>query len=128
MANQIPLGIKIPYTRGNLGYFDQTFSDIERCKTNLKMLLMTAKGERPMMPTYGSDLRSLLFNPGEAEYDQLLEDAVIEAAEKWMPEVTINSVEIERNIEEYPNRAILNITFSINSIPNNEETMELEVQ
>ena len=41
MSKDVPLGIKIPYSRGNQGFFDQTFSDIERCHTNLKMLLMT---------------------------------------------------------------------------------------
>ena len=127
MNSDVPLGIKIPYARGQRGFFDQTYSDIERAHTNLKMLLMTAKGERPMMPTYGSDLRSLLFNPAETEYDELLKEAVYDATEKWMPEVIITDVEVERNLSTAPNTAILKIKFSINSIPDSYEIMELEV-
>ncbi len=127
MSKDVPLGIKIPYSRGNQGFFDQTFSDIERCHTNLKMLLMTAKGERPMMPTYGSDLRSLLFNPGEDGYDELLKEAVHDATEKWMPEVVILGVEVVRDFSTAPNSAILKINFSINAIPDSYENIEIEV-
>lgn len=127
MRNDVPVGICIPYTRGNSGFFKQTFSDIERAHTNLKMLLMTAKGERPMMPTYGSDLRSLLFNPGEEDYDSLFVEAVHEATEKWMPEIVVTNVSVQRDTETAPNRAILNIDFSIVSIPNSQEQLELEV-
>lgn len=127
MNRDVPIGIKIPYTNGTLGFFNQTFSDIERCHTNLKMLLMTAKGERPMMPTYGSDLRSLLFNPSEPEYDELLKDAVFEATEKWMPEVSILSVKVKRELDQTPNTVILKIEFSILSIPDSFEEMEIEI-
>ncbi len=127
MRNDVPVGICIPYTNGNSGFFKQTFSDIERAHTNLKMLLMTAKGERPMMPTYGSDLRSLLFNPGEEDYDSLFVEAVHEATEKWMPEIVVTNVSVERDLETAPNRAILNIDFSIASIPGSQEQLELEV-
>jgi len=127
MSGDVPVGITIPYTRGKSGYFQQTFSDIERARTNLKMLLMTAKGERPMMPTYGSDLRSLLFNPGESEYDELFTEAVHEAAEKWMPEIAVTQVDVDREIDTAPNSAILYITFSILSIPDSREELELEI-
>ena len=43
MSNDIPVGIMIPYVKGNDGYFQQTYSDVTRIYTNLKMLLMTAK-------------------------------------------------------------------------------------
>lgn len=127
MTRDVPVGIRIPYSRGNLGFFDQTFSDIERAHINLKMLLLTAKGERPMMPTYGSDLRALLFNPSEPEYDALLKEAVHEATEKWMPEVDILSVEVTRSIDTTPNSVLLNISFTIVSIPESYEEIEIEV-
>ena len=33
MSKDVPVGIKIH--EGNQGFFDQTYSDIERCHTNL---------------------------------------------------------------------------------------------
>lgn len=129
MATDVPLGIKMPYKQGNLGYFDQTYSDMERAVTNLGFLLRTAKGERPMMPTYGSDLRTVLFDPNVVEYaDQLFTDAVEEAVEMWMPEVVIHNVATTRDFDEYPNSATLNITFSLRNLADSSQTIKLEVE
>ena len=80
MANEVPVGITLPYTRGEVdGFFKQTHSLLERARTNLSFLLMTAKGERPMMPEYGSDLRSIIFNPNTQDFlDEIIEDTVKE--------------------------------------------------
>ena len=127
MNGGVPVGILLPCTRGNDGYFQQTYSTIQRAHCNLKMLLLTSKGERPMMPTYGSDLRYLLFNPGEDEYDELFEDAIKESAEAWMPEINILEVVVDREVLDKPNAAVFTILFSINSIPGSNETLTLEV-
>ena len=127
-SSQSPLGIKLPYRRGNSGYFLQTYSDMERAKNNLKMLLMTSRGERPLMPTYGSELRELLFEPNvEDHVDELFEDAVRESATTWMPEITITFVSVERDLINTPSTATLNIGFIITSIPNSEQTLLLEI-
>lgn len=127
MTSDVPVGICIPYSNGNSGFFKQTFSDVERAHTNLKMLLLTAKGERPLVPTYGSDLRSLLFSPDQEQYDSLLVDAVHDATEKWMPEIVILNVDVVRDIENAPNSAEIFITFNIVSIPNSNEQLKLEI-
>jgi|TARA_Y100001934_G_C12159615_1_gene681328 phage baseplate assembly protein W len=130
LANEVPVGITIPYSRGEGdGFFAQTYSMLERARTNLAFLLMTAKGERPMMPTYGSDLRALLFNPNTPDYvDELFEDAVKDAAETWMSEVNILSVVTTRDLENNPYVATLNITFSLSNIPDSEQELEIKVE
>ena len=127
MITTIPLGIKLPYRKGHAGYFVQTHSDMERALHNLKMLLMTAKGERPMMPTYGSELRELLFEPNVADFmDDLFEDAVKESTALWMPEVTIIYVKVERDLNT-PSTATLHIGFLVTNIPNSEQILTIEV-
>ena len=130
MANEVPVGITIPYSRGEGdGFFAQTYSMLERARTNLAFLLMTAKGERPMMPTYGSDLRALLFNPNTPDYvDELFEDAVKDAAETWMSEVNILSVVTTRDLENNPYVATLNITFSLSNIPDSAQKIEIKIE
>ena len=129
MAKETPVGIMMPYVKGDNGYFQQTYSDITRVYTNLKMLLMTSKGERPMMPTYGSDLKSLLFNPNVEDYiDEIFLDSVVDATEKWMPEVIIYEVNVERNDQDYPNQAKLRIIFGMVDIPDTNEELLLEIQ
>tara|TARA_B100001057_G_C22752118_1_gene912210 strand:- start:193 stop:585 length:393 start_codon:yes stop_codon:yes gene_type:complete len=129
MSNNVPVGIMIPYVKGNDGYFQQTYSDVTRIYTNLKMLLMTSKGERPMMPTYGSKLRELLFSPNLESYvDEIFLESITECTERWMPEITITEVNVERDSDDYPNKATLNIFFSINQIPDSYEELTLEVE
>lgn len=130
MANEVPVGITIPYSRGEGdGFFAQTYSMLERARTNLAFLLMTAKGERPMMPTYGSDLRALLFNPNTPDYvDELFEDAVKDAAETWMSEVNILSVVTTRDLENDPYVATLNIEFSLSNIPDSAQEIEIKIE
>jgi len=128
VESRVPLGIQLPYRKGPGGYFLQTHSDMERARYNLTMLLMTAKGERPLMPTYGSDLHELLFEPNVADHmDDLFEDAVRETTAIWMPEVIITYVTVERDLINTPSTATLNIGFSISSIPNSEQILTLEV-
>lgn len=130
MAKEVPVGITLPYTRGETdGFFKQTYSLLERARTNLSFLLMTAKGERPMMPEYGSDLRSIIFNPNTEDFlDEIIEDAVKDAAANWMSEVIINTVKVSRDLENNPYQASVEINFSINIIPDSEQTINLNIE
>ncbi len=118
----------MPFRGGKQGYFAQTYSDMERALNNLKMLLMTAKGERPLMPTYGSDLREILFESNtEGFTDDLIEDAVKEAVELWMPEALIISVEVVRDLVNNPSQATVLIKFSVINIPDSTQELTLGV-
>lgn len=130
MAKEVPVGITLPYTRGETdGFFKQTYSLLDRARTNLSFLLMTAKGERPMMPEYGSDLRSIIFNPNTEDFlDEIIEDAVKDAAANWMSEVIINTVKVSRDLENNPYQASVEINFSINIIPDSEQTINLNIE
>ena len=122
MNDGVPVGIILPYKRGNDGFFAQTYSDMHRARINLSFLLQTMKGERPMMPTYGSDLHELLFEPNmELHADDLFEDAVIEAAMTWMPEVSIMEVSVERDNINNPHHAIIHIKFRLNNVPDSDQ-------
>ena len=128
MDSSLPVGIELPYRAGSAGYFVQTHSDMNRALNNLKMLLMTAKGERPMMPTYGSDLLEIMFEPNMEEHtDELFEDAVKESTAIWMPDAIISYVDVERDLINSPNTATLRIGFSISSIPNSEQILTLDI-
>ena len=82
-----------------------------------------------MMPTYGSKLRELLFSPNLESYvDEIFLESITECTERWMPEITITEVNVERDSDDYPNKATLNIFFSINQIPDSYEELTLEVE
>ena len=126
----VGLGIKIPYTRDDqFGYFAQVETDLEKARTNLKMLLMTSKGERPMMPTYGSDLKKILFSQNtEGAVDLEFEDAVISATSTWMPSVIISNVSVDRDPINNPYQATIIIQFELSNIPDSEQTLDLQLE
>jgi phage baseplate assembly protein W len=147
--SDIPLGIQIPYSRGDKdGYFAQVRTTMMKYKTNLMMLLMTAKGERPMMPTYGSSIREILFEPNTADaIDGIIEDSIMDATEKWMTDIEISEIvirhgsndiiteldsmgnEVQRIVGNDTNEYTvnINITFSINEIPESSQELELNI-
>ncbi len=127
MVDGVPVGITMPFVRGDSGFFKQTHSDMLRGLTNLRMLLMTAKGERPMMPSYGSDLREIIFESNTEGYtDDLLDDAVKDAVDSWMPEVNIISVETMREYTTEPNQVTVKIKFSLKAIPDSTQQLTLD--
>lgn len=147
--SDIPLTIQIPYSRGDKdGYFAQVRTTMMKYKTNLMMLLMTAKGERPMMPTYGSSIREILFEPNTADaIDGIIEDSIMDATEKWMSDIEISEIIIKHgsndiiteldsmgntvqkvvgnDTNEYT--VNINITFSINELPDSSQELELNI-
>tara|TARA_A200000113_G_C8854611_1_gene351408 strand:- start:639 stop:1064 length:426 start_codon:yes stop_codon:yes gene_type:complete len=138
MENNSALGLKIPYGRDDKhGYFKQVDTTANKAKTNLMMLLMTSRGERPMMPDYGSELKEILFEQNIASsIDAELEDAVFRAVERWMPSVVIDNVKITRSdIEDEVNGASLGgplsakleITFRVLNMPNNSQELTIQV-
>jgi len=86
----IPIGISFPLT---VGTQKQNFLTSNQVHDNLRNLILTMKGERPMQPEFGSDVYYLLF-------EQLYQEGIAEAARNaikdavkiWMPFITIQEV------------------------------------
>tara|TARA_A100001201_G_C4096481_1_gene203996 strand:- start:8856 stop:9266 length:411 start_codon:yes stop_codon:yes gene_type:complete len=92
-----PIGVSFPLT---VGTQRQNFITTKQVHDNLRNLLLTMKGERPMQPTFGSDLYNLIFEPLQEE--QLQEAATIainDAVATWMPAVQIMGVAVSTNID-----------------------------
>lgn len=82
-----------------------------------------------MMPTYGSDLRSIIFSPNAEDFlDEIIEDAIKDASETWMPEVIIENVKTDRDLENNPYTASIEVTFSISIIPDSTQTINITVE
>ena len=59
------IGLDMPLHRGDdrNGNFAATFTTLEAVKVNVRNLLQTELGERPMQPTLGVRLKQYLFEP-----------------------------------------------------------------
>jgi phage baseplate assembly protein W len=81
----------LPDASGSLGYS----SGDENVEQSLRILLMTALGDRVMRPDFGTTAERLLFAPGSVRYLRLLETSVREAVRDWEPRVDLLAVSAE---------------------------------
>ena len=54
------VGVSLPFN-GDIA-FNSTYSSIEQVRSNLIDYILTNKGERPLNPNYGSDLKKYVFS------------------------------------------------------------------
>jgi|TARA_B100000073_G_scaffold214429_1_gene178255 hypothetical protein len=120
----VRIGLKLPFNRGNSGLFPQTETTLEQAGSNIKNLLLTAKGERVMQPEFGSRLRELLFEQQTEDLDQRIKEEIQESISFWLPYIVISSVEIEQD-ETNINQSKVNLNFSLNYEPNRFDSITL---
>jgi len=91
-TSNIPIGIELPFN-GPDGLFTSTFTSIAQAISNLKNLLLTNKGERVMQPAFGTNLPRILFEPNTSELKALVDTAITEPVNYWLPYINITEIE-----------------------------------
>ena len=121
------IGIKLPIRLGKTGYFEQTFTTLDTVKADVVNLLLTIKGERPMQPNFGADIQKLLFENIIDGIDSIIERNIQQAIDFWMPYINLQEIVVDTSPEVVDlNKIKIQITFSINQVPNRFETIVLE--
>jgi phage baseplate assembly protein W len=64
MAKKKFLGLQYPLAKSSRGILAQKVG-VDQIKADLLQLLLTNPGERVMLPTYGTPLRKLIFEPND---------------------------------------------------------------
>jgi len=111
-----PLGLTIPYTNSDNGYFQQTFDTNSRVKQNLMNFINTQQGERRFQPTLGTRLRSLLFEFNDPNTREIARNILTDEFFTWVPEIiidniSINNVENSQNVDNY--KLLLTISYTV---------------
>ena len=88
------IGLKLPMGYSDTGYFKQTKTTLQQAKYNIINLLKTIPGERLGQPTFGSQLHSILFEPMNEDFSDILEDSIRTSLETWLPYINIKNIEI----------------------------------
>ena len=83
-----PLGSNI-----NSGYFSK-LSGPELLKRNLIQLLRTSRGERFMLPLFGTNLKKYLFEPIDEFLFTKIRKELTESVQRYAPYVTIIRIDI----------------------------------
>ena len=75
-------------------------SDEEDINSSLEILLSTSIGERIMQPTYGCDLRRLLFEPLDTALKAYIKDLIRTAILYHEPRIKMDNLYLETKPEE----------------------------
>ena len=97
----IYIGFDMPLHRGDdrNGNFAATSTTLEAVKVNIRNLLQTELGERPMQPNLGIRLRRYLFEQFNEDTKVAIYNDILDTFSFWLPFVKIVSVDIEMSNE-----------------------------
>lgn len=108
---------------------------IDKIKANLLCILLTNPGERTMLPSFGTPLREILFDPNDEILAEKAKQMIITSIKKWEPRVVINAIDIYSNYEEEDNienenssEHVLYIKIMFSDPENISEIQELKLE
>ena len=90
----------LPRDTGSPSAQDWNFNldaDLRVIQSNLKMLLLTAKGERLMLPDYGTNLKRIIFELNVATVETIIQQEIAQAVALWEPRVTLQTISVVSN-------------------------------
>lgn len=93
------IGVTIPFNNPN-GIFFQSTTNISQVYSNLKNLLMTAKGERYMLPEFGTEIKYILFEniTDEETFIEQIKTDITNAIRLWLPYLVIEVLDVNINV------------------------------
>lgn len=95
MATQA-LGISLPITLGNSGYFATNTVTTTQVADNIRNLLLTMPGERRFNNDFGSGLYRLLFQQIDLDVNKdIIVDIVQRDIDRWLNGVIVNDVKVQ---------------------------------
>jgi len=122
-------GLAFPVVEGLGGFFTRS-EGAETIMSGLKQLVLTSKGERPMRPEFGTNLRQSVFEPYTQELKESLQNDIRAAVLEYEPRVDLTSVNVSwdhSNKSAGYNQIYVRIRFSIKGEILDEQTLDLIV-
>ncbi len=87
------MGLPYPVTKNPLGLF-RTTSGLNQIKSDLLVLLLTTPGERPMLPAYGTPLKTLIFDQNDIVAEQQARQMIINSINAFEPRITVDQISV----------------------------------
>lgn len=94
---RVNVGIDFPVAKmpSGDGFFKGTKTTEDAVKSNIRLFLLTQRGERLMQPTLGLNLRRFLFEPITENTAVEIENDIVQAFSYWMPFIEIRDIRID---------------------------------
>ena len=119
------IGLELPLTHTQNGFFNRTKTALEQAKSNIKNLLLTNKGERLGNPTFGTNLLSLVFSQENTDLESRVEEEIRAAMGEFLPFINIVSIETSFS-DTNKDVAIVRLRFTLDVDVTSEENLELD--
>lgn len=87
------INIKYPLSKSPKGGFATNDTTIEAIADDIRILLLSNYGDRPIHYTFGANLRSITFEQGSS-LAQKAKDLIVAALEEWMPFVEVIDLQV----------------------------------
>jgi len=84
-------GIALPWGK-DVSSFVELKDDVDILKTSVLFIIMTRKGERVMLPEFGSEVPDAIFEQNDAVLVGMIQDSVREALARWDDRVAVVDV------------------------------------
>ena len=119
------IGLKLPMGYSDTGYFKQTKTTLQQAKYNIINLFKTIPGERLGQPAFGSQLHTILFEPLNEDFNDIIEESIRSSLAKWLPYINIKKIEI--TMPDYNvNRVNISIDFGLSFEPDRFGTVSVD--
>jgi len=126
MANGTTYGIKFPFLESVEGKFlELTQNNDEEIRTDLIHLILTRKGSRYFLPTFGTRLYEFIFEPMDGPTFSDIQAEIKEAVDEFMPGIILNEVTIKPASEEIP--SIENNVYQVPGLETKEHTAKVKI-
>lgn len=89
----------------------------EVIRSSIKMLLLTARGDRVMEPNYGTNLKMIIFDPSTPDIDSFVSDEIRTGLQTWEPRGSLVSFAIERTDRSATFKGVFQDNISGNVFP-----------
>ncbi len=124
--DNIYVGVKFPLDYNRVtGFFNQSKTIQEQSKSNLINLLLTSPGERVFQPSFGSNLRAILFDSFDTVTPDNIDEAIREAVNRQLPYITINEVNVIQDGQN-ENSILVSIEYSTTLEPDTLDSLTLQ--
>ena len=127
---RISVGLDLPIARqvgDNMGYFATTKTTMDAIKNDVKLLLMTQRGERLMQPFLGMDIRRFLFEQTTDDTAIQIENDIVDTFQTWLPFVQLQDIDVDLGDQDR-NQIKINVTFNVRNAPTELQSVGVVVE
>lgn len=92
------MGVPYPITKNALGFLHSQ-DGVNQIKSDLLVLLLTNPGERVYLPTFGTPLRKLIFEPNDPGLAMKARQMIINSIKLWEPRIAVQQIQVSNSLD-----------------------------